>query len=236
MARKQTTKNSGTPTEKKTKFGLMAKMLLLTVVPIVVILITIGIILLYQVQVMLHDLKKDDIDAQGNAAALSVETYFSPYFTAAEMLAQNESIKSLSTNAYNSNTSSAFLKNQETMDATIEALANASSALGNGVSIFISVETNNQVMFSDGSYYDNSLGIDVNTRAWYQLAKENPNQSCVTAAYVDTVTGGLVVTVSRSLWTHWSRSSPPSPSVKPVILPCMTAPEQFSTTRTALCR
>lgn len=200
MARNNTTQNKSTSTEKKLKFGLMAKMLLLTVIPIVVVLIIIGIVLLYQTQIMLHDLKKDDIDSQGNAAALSVERYFSPYFTTVEMLATNEQILELATNAYNSKTPSAFQKDKANMDAAIAALKNATSALGGGASIFISVETNNQVLFADGSYYDNSLGIDVNTRLWYQLAKESPDKAGVTNAYVDAVTGGLVVTVSAGIY------------------------------------
>lgn len=185
---------------KKLQFGLMGKMLALTVTPVVVILIAIGIILLSQIQNMIYDLKKDDIDAEGRSASNRVEVYFAPYFTAAEMLADTDAVRDLAAKAYSSNTTSAFQKDKANMDATIAALKNAADTLGNGVSIFISVETNNQVMFSDGSYYDNSLGIDVNTRAWYQMAKENPNQSCVTAAYVDTVTGGLVVTVSRGIY------------------------------------
>ena len=200
MARNNNTQSSSVSTEKKTKFGLMAKMLLLTVIPVVVILITIGIVLLYQVQVMLHDLKKDDIDAQGNAAALSVERYFSPYFTAAQMLARNDAILDLSTKAYSSTTTSAFQKDRANMDAAVAAMANAASSLGDGASIFLSVEKNNQVLFADGSYYDNSLGIDVNTRLWYQLAKEDPNKVGVTNAYVDAVTGDLVVTVSAGIY------------------------------------
>ena len=185
---------------KKLQFGLMGKMLALTVTPIVVILVAIGVILLSQIQTMIYDLKKDDIDAQGRSAANRVEVYFAPYFTAAEMLAETDAVRDLAAKAYSSNTTSAFQKDKANMDATIAALKNAVDNLGTGVSIFISVETNNQVMFSDGSYYDNSLGIDVNTRSWYQMAKENSNQVCVTPAYVDTVTGGLVVTVSRGIY------------------------------------
>ena len=186
--------------EKKRQFGLMGKMLALTITPVVVILAVIGVILLSQIQVMIYDLKKDDIDAQGNAAMLNADTYFSPFFTAAKMLTDNDSVKALATKAYNSTALSAFNKDQANKNATIAAMKNAADNLGSGVSIFLSVETNNQVMFSDGSYYDNSLGIDVNNRSWYQLAKENPNKVSVTSVYVDTVTGGLVVTVSMGIY------------------------------------
>ena len=184
----------------KKQFGLMAKMLLMTVTPIIVILIIVGIFLLSQVRDMIYDLKKDDIDSQGETAAMSAEVYFAPYFTAAEMLADTDAVRDLASSAYASSTSSAFQKNKANMDATIAALQNATANLGSGVSIFVSVETNNQVLFADGSYYDNSLGIDVNTRQWYQMSKENPNKVCVTDAYLDAVSGGLVVTVSTGIY------------------------------------
>ncbi len=199
MAQTKTTIPS-TPHDKKLRFGLMAKMLLLTVIPIVIVLIITGIFLLAQVQGMMHDLKKDDIDSQGKAAAQNIEIYFTPYFTAAELIAGNEYVQNLATKAYSSTTPSAFQKDKANMDTTIAALQNATMNLSNGVSIFISVETYNQVLFSDGSYYDDSLGVDVKDRPWYGMVKENPNEISVTGAYVDTVTGGLVVTISTGIY------------------------------------
>ena len=199
MARKARTP-AAEQSGKKIRLGLMAKMLLLTVIPIILILSIAGVVLLSQVQGMMHELKKDDIDAQGDAAAKSVETFFAPYFTAAQMLADNEAVRALSTGAYNSTTLSAFKKDKENMDATIVALQNAAENLGTGVSIFLSVETKNQVLFADGSYYDDSLGIDVNTRSWYQKVKDEPNKVCVTGVYIDTISSSLVVTVSTGVY------------------------------------
>lgn len=200
MELKKNLQNLHPKAERKIKYGLMTKMLVRTVVPIIICLTLVGIVLLSQVQGMINELKKQDIDAQGDAAAKSVELYFSPYFTAAEMIADNAAVQALATNAYRSTTLSAFQKDKTNMDASIAAMQNATANLGSGVSIFISVETNNQVLFGDGSYYDDSLGIDVNTRAWYMMVKEDPSKICVTGAYVDTVSGGLVVTVATGIY------------------------------------
>jgi len=189
-----------TPGNKKLKFGLMARMLVSTVIPIIICLTLVGIVLLSQFKGMIHDLKKQDIDAQGAAAAKSVELYFSPFFTAAEIIADNTTVRTLAAKAYNSTAPSAFQKDKANMDAAITALQNATENLSSGVSIFISVETNNQVLFSDGSYFDDSLGIDVSSRSWYQMVRDNPNEICVTGAYLDAVTGGLVVTVSAGIY------------------------------------
>ena len=186
-------------TGRKIRFGLMSKMLLCTVLPIIVCLTLVGIVLLTQVQGMIHELKKQDIDDQGMAAAKSVELYFAPYFTAAEMIADNEAVQSLASKAYRSSTRSAFQKDKANMDAAIATMKNAAENLGSGVSIFISVETYNQVLFAD-AYYDNSLGIDVNTRAWYTMVKENPGKTCTTGAYIDAISGGLVVTVATGIY------------------------------------
>ena len=188
------------PNEKKLQFGLMPKMLSLTVIPIIVVLIIVGVFLLTQVRTMIYDLKKDDIDSQGSAAAMSVDLYFEPFFTAAEMIADTEAVQSLAATAYKSTASAAFQKDQANMDATIAVMKNVVGNLSGGVSIFVSVATNNQVLFADGSYYDNSLGIDVNTRLWYQMCKENPNKVNVTDAYLDSVTDGLVVTVATGIY------------------------------------
>ncbi len=188
------------PRDKKLRFGLMAKTLLLTVIPIIVVLIATRIFLLSQIKGMIHDIKKDDIDAQSNSAVQNVEVYFTPYFTAAEMIADHEYTQQLATKAYSSTTLSAFQKDSANMDATLAALQNATMNLGSGASIFIAVETYNQVLFSDGSYYDDSLGVNIKDRPWYHMVKENPNGISVTGAYVDTVTGGLVVTISTGIY------------------------------------
>lgn len=200
MARSKKNQNEKTVSGKKLQFGLMAKMLVSTVVPIIVCLTLVGVVLLSQFKGMIHELKKQDIDAQGAAAAKSVELYFTPFFTAAEIIADNLDVRTLAANAYKSTAPSAFQRDKANMDAAITALQNAAANLGSGVSIFISVETNNQVLFSDGSYFDDSLGVDVNSRSWYQLVKDNPHEICVTGAYVDAVTGGLVVTVSAGIY------------------------------------
>ena len=64
-----------TPGNKKLKFGLMARMLVSTVIPIIICLTLVGIVLLSQFKGMIHDLKKQDIDAQGAAAAKSKITF-----------------------------------------------------------------------------------------------------------------------------------------------------------------
>ena len=63
MAHNNTIQNSDTTTGKKVKFGLMSKMLLLTIAPLVVILIVTGIILLTQMRGVIHELKKQDINS-----------------------------------------------------------------------------------------------------------------------------------------------------------------------------
>ena len=188
-----------TPHNKKLHFGLMAKMLLLTVIPIIIVLIITGIFLLSQVKGMMHDLKKGDIDSQGQAAASSIDLYFTPFFTAAETIADTDCIQTLLKKAYTGATSFGFQQDATGMADALAVMQTSTSNLDTSLqTIFIAGVTNNQYLLADGTYSDNT--IVVVDRPWCKMLLETPNTVIVTPAYVDVITNGLVVTAAAGVY------------------------------------
>lgn len=192
--------NISSSQNKKIKSGLMTRMLAMTVIPIVVCLVLVGIILLSQVQGMIHDLKKQDINAQGDTAVKEVELYFTPYFNTAKVLSVNESVQNIFTQAMRGGKSFSF-KNSPNFNEVLAALKDAHSVSDSGLlSIFIAGVGNSQYLTSDGAM--SNEGFILEDRPWYQMVVENPNQLILTGAYVDTITGDLVVTAATGSYDN----------------------------------
>lgn len=194
MALLKRKEKASAPNGKKTKFGLMAKMLTCTIIPTMVALALVGVVLLLQMQTLIHDLKKADINAQCQAAVTSVELYFNSYFQTAEVLADTESIVTVFKQADRSGKTFRFQKTRDVALIT-STLKNAARSCGEGLqTIFIAGVGNSQYLTADGSYSDESF--DITGRPWYQLVVDNPGKVVMTGAYVDTITGSMVVTAA----------------------------------------
>ena len=182
----------------KRKFGLMAKMLLLTVIPIFVILAIIGAILLMQTQVMMEDLKKFEIDAQSEAAAQQIDGYFGPFFSTAEVVADMDVVRNLILEAERSGASFRF-ENSENFDAVLKELVSAASNYDSSLqSIWFGGVKNSQIVASDGS--GSPVGFVISDRPWYQMVVNNPGEVILTGAYEDFTTGSLVVTAAVGIY------------------------------------
>jgi len=194
MARLKRKESTPAPNERKNKFGLMAKMMVCTIVPTMIALALVGVVLLLQMQGLIHDLKKADINAQGEAAVKSVELYFNSYFQTAEMLADTDCIVTAFQQAQRSGTNFRFQKSRDVSLIT-STLKNAASACDDGLqTVFIAGVGNSQYLTADGTYSDESFVIT--DRPWYQMVVDNPGKVIMTGAYVDTITGSLVVTAA----------------------------------------
>ena len=188
------TKNVGASQDKKIKSGLLTRMLLMTVIPIIICLTLVGVILLSQVKGMIHDLKKQDINAQGETAVKKIELYFTPFFNTAEILSVNESVQNIFAQAMRGGKSFSFL-NGSNLKEVLTTLSNTHSVSDDGLlSIFIAGVGNSQYLTSDGTVSDD--GFVLEERPWYQMVVKNPNKIVLTGAYVDAITDNLVVTAA----------------------------------------
>ena len=180
--------------KKNKKSHLVTRMLVCTIIPIMIALALVGFILLLQMQTLIHDLKKADLNSQGEAAAKQIELYFSNYSATAELLADTDCIVDAFKQAQRSGKSFSFQKSADLRNIKSALDAAVKSSSSDLQTIFIAGVGNSQYMTNDGT----CSGSDFNIleRPWYQMVANAPGETIITEAYVDDVTGGLIVTVA----------------------------------------
>ena len=81
----QQTKSPDRSKPGKLQLGLRSKMILRISIPLVLILTVVGIVLHNQISHTVENIKQIEIEAQNTTAAATVESFFDPLFTAAEL-------------------------------------------------------------------------------------------------------------------------------------------------------
>ena len=198
MARRKEAGKTDTSQGKQIKYGLLTKMLVRTVMPIIICLTLMGIVLLSQVQGMIHDLKKQDINAQGEAAVKTVELFFSPFFNTTEILTKNDLVLDILNEAHREGKNYHFEKSSYFREAVAELKEIANLQDSSLQSIFVAGLNNSQYFTSDGDYTDSSFVIT--ERPWFKLVQAAPHEIIVSGAYTDALTGNLVVTVALGVY------------------------------------
>ena len=181
---------------RKTGFSIRYKMILGIGIPLVIVLSIIGTVLHGQIVSVVEDLKETEIEAQTQTATQQINAFFQPFFTGSKQMAVNDRVYELivesDANPSNKMANSALLK--AAMDELKEAYGNYSSAL---MSIAAAGTKGQQIIISDGSVIEN---FDVESRGWYQQVQQSNKTPILSPAYVDAVTGELVVTVSSGIY------------------------------------
>ena len=183
---------------RKTGFSIRYKMILGIGIPLVIVLSIIGTVLHGQIVSVVEDLKETEIEAQTQTATQQINAFFQPFFTGSKQIAVNDRVYELivesDANPSNKMANSALLK--AAMDELKEAYGNYSSAL---MSIAAAGTKGQQIILSDGSVIEN---FDVESRGWYQQVQQSGKTPILSAAYVDAVTGNLVVTVASGIYKN----------------------------------
>ena len=180
----------------KTGFSIKYKMILGIGIPLIVVLAIIGTVLRSQIVSTVEDLKKVEIDAQVQAASEHIDAFFQPFLVSAAQIADIDSVYNLIAESH-ADPTARFKDNsyyQTVMAELRESKENQDSAL---LSICIAGTEAEQLLVSDGSVLENYI---TKSRPWYQQLEKSSAQSILSAAYVDAVTGGLVVTVASGIY------------------------------------
>lgn len=176
--------------KKVVKLGLLPKLLLGTLVPLIIILLFTGILLNRQVGNTITTMQNDYLSAETNRSAIQVEAFFQKFFGVAETEAASPTVMEslLNWNAQDFQGSEQYAK----MKKELQDLQ--ASRPDDIMNVYLTSIATKQVMQSNGEFL--SLpGFDVTSRGWYQQVTTE-NQTIVTGAYEDANTGELVVTVA----------------------------------------
>ena len=182
--------------KRKSAFSIKYKMILGIGIPLLLVLSVIGTALCIEITSTVEGLKRAEIQLETKTASEQINTFFQPFFVSAAQIADIDSVYDLIVES-NANPT-AKIKDSETFDLVMnelqQAKENQNSAL---LSICVASTKGKQLVVSDGSVLDN---YDTESRGWYQKVKQAGGNEILSPAYVDAVTGELIVTVGSGIW------------------------------------
>ena len=186
----------GNHNNKRSTFSIRYKMILGIGIPLVLVLATIGTILHGQISSAVENLKKSEIEALTGGAHEQIHAFFEPFFVGAAQTACNDRIYDMI--AESAANPSAKIKNSTLFAAAMDELQEIASKYDSALlSICVASTKGKQLVVSDGTVMEN---FDVESRGWYQQVQKAGGKSILSAAYVDAVTGKLVVTVGYGIY------------------------------------
>ena len=186
--------NQKTKSQKRS-FGLRKQLILGISIPLFIILTCVGVFLYTKVGDSIDRHNMINIQNQTHAASQALESYFSPYVSAADISADIEVLHNII--AESESTGQRFEKS-ENYRAAISAMADVAGNFDNNLlGLWIAGVKNNNLLYDDGTNTDSSF---VTTqRAWYKVLAANNGETSVSAAYEDAATGQSVVTIASSI-------------------------------------
>lgn len=178
-------------------FGIRERMIALILIPLVVILVLIAAFLQTQVLTILGEMKEENIQHQIDAAVSTVDAYFTPAFTAVNVLAETSSVQHI-LDEIDARGARYDVSQSQYFDDFMDDLVGSASQLGDSVlCTYLGTVKNSQCIASDGYVSENDYVVE--DRVFYTMLKDNPNATILTGAYVDSVTGSLVVTAATAI-------------------------------------
>ena len=198
MRRNKERKSAPQQNMKKASFGLLAKMLLGTLVPLVVIMTLIGIQLNQNISRTVQTMECNYLTAESNRAAQQIDGYFQRYIGIAETSARSEEIIR---GAAGWNASFQNSEAMITLLSDLRSLVSTDESIG---AVFLADLGTGELLQSDGTFYTRNE-FDTTSRAWYDPVVNN-HSTAVTGAYTDAVSGELVVTIAAPVYVGGSLS------------------------------
>ena len=182
--------------KQKSDFSIKYKMILGIGIPLILVLAVIGTVLRGQIVSTVETLKKAEIQSQTKTASEQINSFFQPFFVGAAQVADIDCVYNIISQS--NFDPSASLKNSEHYTVVLnelrEAMENQNSAL---LSICVAGTKAQQLLVSDGSVMED---FDVESRGWYQQLQQAGGGEILSAAYVDAVTGKLVVSAASGIY------------------------------------
>lgn len=176
------------------KFGIVPKLLIAILCPLIVVLVVITIFLGLRGSETINNVMGAQLNAEAKAAANEVNAFFERYYGISECLAATQIVRDTTTedveggirahNLYSSLLETLRLLQQDNAeDINYVWVANFSSG---------------ELLQSDGTVFD-SEQIDFSTRSWYQLVSEK-QETIATEAYATLNSDSLMITVASPVF------------------------------------
>ena len=191
-------KQANRPSGKGFRLGLQGKTLLGLLGSLTLVLLAAGFILLRQANAKIAQLTDTNIANQAVSIRLETEGYFDQFLRSLDEVADLELVRSIVEEANGEDAKFRFESSALYDEASRQLFRSIEHFPDGAQNLFVACEHTNQTMRSNGTTSD--PGYVVSERPWWKLLEEKGG-ACVTGAYQDVVTGGLVVTAAAPIYS-----------------------------------
>lgn len=189
----QKQKQNDFSTTSKVKFGILTKLLLGTIIPLIIVLIIIGSQLNSRMSNTVKTLDTNYLTAESMRASQQITAYFQRFVGIANLASQMDEIIRFSGRQPN-------LAGTEERNKLLTTLKKIQSADDTIAFTWLYNINSKDFLQSDGTY-KNSTTFDATSRIWYNPVI-NSEKTIVTGGYEDIVSGKLIVTVATPVYIN----------------------------------
>ena len=179
--------------QSKVRLGILPKLLMGILIPLIIILIFVGIQLDRRVSDIVTTLDNNYIASESNRAAEQVDGYFQKFYGVSEVTAVSQPILTAIT-GWEANTFAASQLQSDTLKTLQDIQASQPEEV---IYTWLMNAKTNEVLQSDGSFMT-PPNFDATTRQWYDAVKQQ--KTVLTGAYEDVVSGDLIVSVAAPVY------------------------------------
>ncbi len=178
------------------KFGIVPKLLLGILAPLCAVLILMGLFLGIQSSGVVRRLMSAELNAESEAAANQVESFFERYYGVTECLAATQIVRDTTAQVGQDGIAANALYGSlmETLKLIQEQNAE------NVAYMWFCYFTSGEICQNDGQIYT-PADVDYTTRSWYKMVMDTGG-SVATEAYIDINTNGMMVTVASPIMVN----------------------------------
>lgn len=185
---------------KKRKLGLRAKIIAGVMVPLVIVLITVGIFLSEKVTVIVEELKTTDITSQTQAAANQTEAYFEAFISTSKVMRNLDTVEDIFAEVETHNASFDVRQAENFAPAMAELKEiynNFNKGLQGSWLVFFK---NSQLIMSDGFVSDDSWVAT--EQSWYPNLLNSNGETILTSVYIGDSTGKPTVSIMSGVYNQ----------------------------------
>ena len=172
------------------KLGIVQKLLLGIIIPLILIQCVIGVLLGFRVSDSMSGVMKENLDAQTKAGAEETDAFLNKYFGAVDALCQSRVAISVATDPLKTTIDEA----EDFPSLLAELRSMQQEYQESALNVFYADVRTGELVYQNNSRVT-TADVDFNTREWYTNPRDLQRTS-ITGAYVDTGTQEMVVTIS----------------------------------------
>lgn len=180
-------KHNNNISKRTVRFGITGKLLCSILIPLLMILITVGVFLSNRISTIVENQIKTQIESQSESASTTIEAYFDPYKLHSDALAGSTAIRELLSE---SEQTGKRLEECAAYDASVKEIDVLKQKDSNILNYWISGRRASELAQSD--LYVTELSWDITTRPWWSMINEDL-APIITDAYEDTSTKKTIV-------------------------------------------